>query len=694
MSKPTPFLSNIQAKERIEKLKAEINRHRYLYHVRDRQEISDAALDSLKKELEKLEEQFPRFVTSDSPTQRVGGRALKEFKKIRHQAPMLSFNDVFSQEELAAWIERVKKLAPNVLEKGFFAELKIDGLAVSMEYERGIFSRGSTRGDGVVGEDVTLNLKTVEAIPLRLRTRDEAAKDLRTMGFEKLAVRIAQGLSQHIEVRGEVFLGKKEFSAINQEQKRKGLTAYANPRNVAAGSVRQLDPKITALRHLDSFAYDLVTDFGQETHEETHVLLKVLGFKTNPNNQKCDDQKDILLFHEHWGVRRERLPYEIDGIVVIVNDNRAFRRLGVVGKAPRGAIAFKFALKEAETIVQKIHIYVGRTGALTPVAQLRPVGIGGVTVTHATLHNFDQLAKLDVRVGDTVIVGRAGDVIPQITKVFIGLRPKSAKQFTPPKHCPVCNTPVKKEGVFIRCFNKNCPALRRENLYHFASKSAFDITGLGPETVDKLVDAGLVKDIADFFILTQDKIAELEGFAEISAKKLVSAIRMKKQIPLERLIRAFGILHVGEETALVLTKHFGSLEKLSCASEEGLRKISDIGLVVAVSITKWFKNPASRKLLEKLQWVGVKPIASQTSERTQILFGKTIVFTGELMSMTRAHAKQLARELGADISESVSGKTSFVVVGANPGTKYDHAKKLGVTIFSEAQFRRRIGLNQ
>jgi len=298
MSKPTPPLSNIQAKERIEKLKAEINRHRYLYHVRDRQEISDAALDSLKKELEKLEEQFPEFIRSDSPTQRVGGRALKEFKKIRHRVPMLSFNDVFSQEELAAWIERVEKLASSVLKKGFFAELKIDGLAVSLEYERGIFSRGSTRGDGVVGEDVTLNLKTVEAIPLQLRTRDEAAKDLRTRGFEKLAVRIAKGLPQHIEVRGEVFLGKKEFAAINQEQKKKGLTAYANPRNVAAGSVRQLDQKITASRRLDSFAYDLVTDLGQKTHEETHALLTALGFKTNPHNQKCDSQKDILLFQK------------------------------------------------------------------------------------------------------------------------------------------------------------------------------------------------------------------------------------------------------------------------------------------------------------------------------------------------------------------------------------------------------------
>jgi len=683
-------LTKQRVRERIENLKKEINRHRYLYHVLDQQEISDAALDSLKKELEQLEYQFPEFVTSDSPTQRIGGKARAEFTKVRHAVPMLSFNDVFSEGDFFSWVERISKLVPEVLREGFFLELKIDGLAVSLEYNNGLFSVGSTRGDGVVGEDVTHNLKTIEAIPLGLRTSKEVAVDLAKEGFHQLAKQLRKGFPRHLEVRGEVFLGKKEFAAINREQKKHSQSLYANPRNIAAGSIRQLDPKVAASRNLDSFAYDLVTDLGQKTHEETHALLRALGFKTNTHNRFAKNPHDVVSFRNSWEKNRDGLPYEIDGIVVLINDNSAFRRLGVVGKAPRGAIAYKFELREAETVVEKINIFVGRTGVLTPVAKLRPVSIGGVTVTHATLHNFDQLKKLDIREGDTVIVGRAGDVIPQVVRVLPSLRPKAARAKATPRRCPECGSPTVRDGVFIRCQNKKCPALRREHFYYFVSKGAFDIEGLGPETVDKLIDGGFIKDAADFFTLSKDGFLQVEGFAEISANKLAAALQAKKKVPFERLIKALGILHVGDETARILAQRFKTIENLSAAGEKDLQQIPDIGPTVARSIALWFESAQNRTLLRKLQRVGVRAIAPKIQDKKQSLSGTTVIFTGELKTMTRDEAQQSAREHGATVTTVVSPKTSFVVAGKDPGEKHEKATKLGIEIIDEGEFLRRV----
>lgn len=680
-------------RQRAEKLRREIERHRYLYHVLDRPEISDAALDSLKRELLALEDRYPALVTPDSPTQRVGGRARKEFMKVRHAAPMLSFNDAFTEEELRAWDERWRKLLPKGSTGGYYVELKIDGLAIAMVYRGGIFVEGSTRGDGVIGEDVTLNLKTIEALPLRLRDRADVVRDLSREGFRDLARRLPSSFPQEIEVRGEAFLTKEEFRCINRGLGARGGQAYANPRNLAAGSLRQLDPAVTASRKLDSFAYDLVTSLGQETHEETHALLRALGLKTNPHNRRVGTLADVVRFRNAWLEKRESLPYEIDGIVVQVNDIGDFRRLGAVGKAPRGAVAFKFPLREATTVVRDITVQVGRTGALTPVAVLEPVEVGGVTVTHATLHNADEVARLDVRVGDTVIVGRAGDVIPQMRSVVKGLRPAGAKPFRTPLRCPSCKMAAARDrgGVILRCPNVQCPGRHREHLYHFAAKPALDIAGLGAETIDKLVDAGFVRDAADFFALRPDDLLNIEGFAEVSARKLVAAIQSRKRIELPRFLVALGIPHVGEETAQVLAQRFGSLRKIAWANERMLRAVPDIGPIVAEAIAVWFRDREHRALLQKFKRAGVRTVAHKRVSFKQTLAGATVVFTGELETLTRGDAKRIAREHGADVAESVSRKTSFVVVGRSPGAKFEKAKKFGVEIVSEADFLKRLG---
>ena len=450
-------MDKYQSQQRINKLREVINHHRYLYHVLDKQEISDSALDSLKKELFDIEQTYPELITEDSPTQRVGGKPLKEFKKIKHHQRMLSFNDSFSKEDMQDWQERISKLLTEKEKKeiDFYAELKIDGLAIELIYEDGFLKTGSTRGDGTIGEDITQNLKTVEAIPLRI---DEKRK---------------------VIVRGEVFISKKEFDRINKIQKEKGLPLYANPRNIAAGSVRQLNPKITAGRKLDSFVYDLVTDFGQQTHSEKHKILKALGFKINKNNKYCKSLEDVLRFREHWLKDRKGLDYEIDGVVVIINNNKIFEKLGVVGKAPKGAIAFKFPQAQVHTKVLDIKIQIGRTGAMTPVATLKPVQISGITITRATLHNEDEIKRLGVKIGDTVIVGRAGDVIPDIVKVLPELRTGHEKNFKMPEKCPSCQTKLvrSKTEALWRCPNHKCFARQKRNFYHFVSKSAYDIDG-------------------------------------------------------------------------------------------------------------------------------------------------------------------------------------------------------------------------
>ena len=686
-----------EIKQRIDKLKKTINHHRYLYHVQDMQEISDAALDSLKKELFDLEQEYPEFITEDSPTQRVGGKPLKEFQKIKHSQRMLSFNDAFSKEDMQDWLERISKLLTGEEKNklNFYCELKIDGLAIELIYENGFFKAGATRGDGTIGEDVTQNLKTVEAIPLSipifpsLRGWQKPDEAIQSENTDYRLPRSPAGSLAMTVVRGEVFISKKEFEKINKIQKKKGLPIYANPRNIAAGSIRQLDPKITASRRLDSFAYDLKSDFKQKTHEETHKIIKSFGFKTNANNKYCKNLDEVFEFHAHWQKNREKLNYEIDGIVVIVNNNKIFEKLGVVGKAPRGAIAFKFPQAEATTKVLDIKIQVGRTGAMTPVAVLEAVQVTGITITRATLHNEDEIRRLGLKIGDTVIVGRAGDVIPNIIKVLPELGTGKEKNFKMPEKCPSCNTKLVKEDVLWRCPNEKCFARQKRNFYHFVSRTAFNIDGLGPKIIDKLLNEGLVQDPADLFDLKKGDLSPLERFAEKSAENLVKTISEKKEITLSKFIYALGIRNIGEETAMDLAKYFGSIKKVKSAKLEDFDKILNIGPVVAKSVYKWFQEQDNLKFLEKLE-KKIKIISYKLQTTNYKLSGKSFVLTGSLESMSRDEAKQKIRELGGDISESVSSKTNYVIVGRDPGSKADKAQKLGIKIITENEFAKMI----
>ncbi len=678
------------AKLRIEKLKKEIDRHRYLYHVLDKSEISPSALDSLKHELYKLEQQFPDLITADSPTQRVAGRPLPYFKKVFHPVPMLSLEDVFNAEEFNDWVQRISKLLPHQkldashsLGASFFGELKIDGFAVSLVYKKGILAVGSTRGDGKIGEDVTENLKTIEAIPLRLREPGEL--ELKKIGLSANPI-LRAIMAGSLEIRGEVFMSKAAFGKINREQKKAGLAEYANPRNTAAGSIRQLDPSLAAKRRLDFLAYDIVGDMGQATHAQEHGLLGLLGFKTDKLARELPSIGVVARFWNGVKNKRERLAWEIDGIVVSVNDNQLFGRLGVVGKTPRGAVAFKFPGKDATTQVKDIIVQVGRTGVLTPVAVLEPVQISGVTVARATLHNEDEIRRLDIRVGDTVIVQRAGDVIPDVVKVLKNLRPKGAKEFHFPKKCPVCaHAVVRVAGEAAhRCNNKSCPAQKREALYHFVSKRAFNIVGLGPEIIDKLVEVGLVKNAADIFELKPKDLLELEGFAEVSAGKLTASIRKSRKVTLARFIYSLGIAHVGEETANLLAVYFGSLEDLMKAAREELERVPGIGEKAAREIRNWFQDKNNHHLITKLLNYGIT--IQSLPKISKKLAGRTFVFTGTLEKMTRDEAKEKVRLLGGDVSSAVSKDTDYVVAGSEPGSKYDRAKKLGVKIISESGF--------
>ncbi len=700
---------------RIEKLKKEINRYRYEYHVLDRSEISDSALDSLKKELFDLEAQFPDLMTPDSPTQRVAGKPLKDFKKVRHTERMTSFNDAFSEEDMRDWFMRLENYLGRSLDKAtpragatasrsgssiplFYCELKIDGLAIELEYEDGIFVRGSTRGDGMIGEDVTQNLRTIEAIPLHLAPLEDVKKELKKLGLRAEDYDLAP---KKLIVRGEVFLTKREFAKINKEAERTGGKPYANPRNVAAGSIRQLDPRVTASRHLDSFQYDIVTDIGQTYHEEEHLLLAAMGFKTNPHNEHARDLADVFAFREKWGEheRREKVDYEYDGTVVLVNDNATFAAAGIIGKAPRAGIAYKFSPREATTIVEEIKVQVGRTGALTPVAVMRPVNVGGVTVTHASLHNADEIERLGLKIGDTVIIQRAGDVIPQIVKVLTELRTGRERAFKMPARCPVDGSPTVRDGAITRCSSRTCAAQHREALYHFVARPAFNIEGLGPKIIDKFLDEGLISDAADIFELQKGDIAALERFGEKSAENIVAEVAEKKQITLPRFLYSLGILHVGEETAVTLAKHFdfsgahatipikNIVKVFATLSLEDLQKAPDVGPKVAQSIYDWFREKRNADLLARLEKAGVTveamPARSAQSAR---LAGQTFVITGSLESMGREDAKELIRAQGGDASESVSKKTSYLVAGAEPGSKYDKAKALGIKILDEKEF--------
>ncbi|HVM76652.1 MAG TPA: NAD-dependent DNA ligase LigA [Candidatus Paceibacterota bacterium] len=731
-------MNKSEAKERIGKLRKEINKYRQSRLTFNKELISPEAEDALKKELFDLEQQYPDLITPDSPTQRVAGQPLKEFKKVHHEVRMTSFNDAFSEDDMRAWVERLENYLGRPIVGGdasaragagaaksggaksgepvFYNELKIDGLAIELEYENGVFVRGSTRGDGMIGEDVTQNLKTVEAIPLSIHDVEATKANLKKLGLNPSKYNLTV---KRLVVRGEVFLTTKEFAKMNKEQERKGLKIYANPRNVAAGSIRQLDPSITASRNLDSFQYDIVTDIGQTTHEEEHLLLAALGFKTNPNNEPASSLADVFEFRNYWAEHREKLGYEIDGTVVLVNDNATFDRAGIIGKAPRAGIAYKFSPREATTIVRDIKVQVGRTGALTPVAVMEPVNVGGVTITHATLHNADEIERLGLRIGDTVIISRAGDVIPQITRVLPEFRTGKEKVFTMPLRCPVDGSPVERVGAIHRCSSKACAAQHREQLYHFVSRGAFNIEGLGPKIIDKFLDEGLISDAADIFTLRAGDIAALERFGEKSAENIVREAAEKRRVTLPRFLYALGILHVGEETAALLAKNidFGggsgpkgsspkssapkksgrgnheiSIKKIAKAFEklsaEDLQKISDIGPVVGKSIHDWFHESRNIKLLERLEAAGVTVEtlpAPKTSAHPDVV-GKTFVLTGSLESMSREEAKEKIRALGGDASESVSKKTDYVVAGAEPGSKYEKAQKLGVKILDEKEF--------
>ncbi|MEK7465170.1 MAG: NAD-dependent DNA ligase LigA [Patescibacteria group bacterium] len=668
------------AKERIQKLRKLIEYHRTLYHVFDAPEISDSALDALKNELLELERNYPEFAEFGSPTQTVGGKPLDAFKKVSHEAPMLSLNDAFSETEMQKWRERLLNyldVSAGAIEKnGYYCELKIDGLAIECIYEKGMLVQASTRGDGRIGEDVTQNVHTVSTLPHQLEALGNYP------------------IPEHLVVRGEIYITTKEFEWINREQLKKDLKPYANPRNLVAGSIRQLDPGVAASRRMSSFQYDIVSplSFSVKTHEEYHKVLASWGFAINPHNRKVGTLKDVFSFRNLWGKKRDSLPYEIDGTVVIINDNEIFRRGGVIGKAPRAAAAYKFSPKEATTMVEEIKVQVGRTGVLTPVAVLQPVEVGGVTITHATLHNADEIERLDVRVGDTVIVSRAGDVIPQVMRVLPELRTGKEKKFRMPDKCPVDGSPVVREGVLYHCSNSHCGARFREHLYHFVGRSVFNIDGLGPNIVDRFLDEGLIVDAADIFVLKEGDIMMLERFGEKSAKNIVEEITKHKKITLSRFLFSLGILHVGEETARLLAKEFSAqsikeLQKTYSALSLGrLENVKDIGPKVAESIQAWFLDKKNQKFLERLEKVGVvfKEDARLASEGKWS--ERTFVLTGSLASMSRELAKEKIQAEGGRLSESVSRKTDFVIAGTDPGSKYEKAKTLGVRILSEKDF--------
>jgi len=654
-----------EAKNRIEKLTKEINHHRYLYHVLDTQEISDGALDSLKRELDNLEEQFPKLKRADSPTQRVSGRPLDKFVKVKHSQKVLSLADAFLRSDIEDWQERNEKIVGESI-KNYYAELKLDGLTVVLTYENGIFVRGATRGDGEVGEDVTNNLKTIDSIPLSLRS----LKD--------------KSLPKIVEVRGEVVMSKSSFANLNKQQAKNKEPLFANPRNAAAGSIRQLDPSVAYGRGLECLAFEIISDLGQKTHQEVHQMLNDLGFKTNAGSRLCKNIDEVEDFLNYWVDRRKKLPYETDGAVIVVNDILQEKKLGHIGKAERWMLAYKFPAEQVTTKILDIEVQTGRTGALTPVAILEPVAVAGTTVSRATLHNQDEIDRLDVRIGDTVIIQKAGDIIPDIVEVLKKLRTGKEKKFSLPKKCPSCNSTVsKKEGeVAYYCTNNKCYGQNVEGIIHLVSKKGFNIEGLGDSIVRQLVDNGLVVSPVDIFRLKIGDLEPLEGFASKKSQKLLEAIDRAKNIDLDNFIYSLGIRHVGEETSILLANNYGSLDKFRQAELSQLQDIDDIGPEVAQSIVSWLET--NQDLLDDflkqgIKVSGVKLVAGKLKD-------KTFVFTGSL-SIDRDQAKELIRKQGAKVVSSVSSKLDYVVVGENPGSKLDKAKSYkNIKIITEDQF--------
>lgn len=656
------------AKARIEKLKELINKYRYHYHVLDESIMSEAAADSLKHELSQLEEQYPEFVTLDSPTQRVAGKPLDKFQKVTHASRMISLADVFSESEIRDWVARNYKLVDRGTEFTFFTDIKMDGLAMSLHYENGIFQQAVTRGDGLVGEDVTMNVKTIQNIPLKLNLDNPP---------------------EHLEVRGEVIIFKQDFEKLNQMQAKLGEKPFANPRNLAAGTIRQLDPRIAASRPLRFMAYDLVTP-DLPTHQEAYEFLRQIGFQTSGQDHIYTHLNEVFAEIKHLGQVRGDFLFNTDGMVIKINDRKIYSELGIVGKTPRGAVAFKYPAEESTSKVRDIVISIGRTGAATPVAILDPVEIAGSTVRHATLHNSDEIEKLDIRIGDTVIVYKAGDIIPKVKEVLFTLRPEGTEPFdyeqALKKQYPELEFERPEGEVVYRVKGQDSDFILRRNLEYFASKQALNIEGLGEKNVNLLVDAGILKSLVDLYRLQKTDLIKLERFGELSATKLLNAIEGTKQAPLAKFITALGIRHVGAQTAVALADAFQSLEALRDATEEELLKIPDIGLTVSESILAYFADEDNLKQLDDFKALGVRPV--YINHDNAPLKGQSFVVTGTLTDMGREEAEDLLREKGATVTSSVTKNTTALIAGAKPGaSKVTKAEKLGIKIISEAEFR-------
>ncbi len=663
-----------EVNKRVQRLKEVINHHRHLYHVLDRQEISDAALDSLKNELARLEAKYPQLITPDSPTQRVGGKPLDKFQKIVHKVKQWSFNDAFNEEDVRDFDKKIKsflsKDGKTFKDIDYACEIKIDGFKIVLSYESGFLKTAATRGDGEVGEDVTSNVKTIESIPLKLK----------------------QGID--ITVEGEIWMGKKEFEKLNSDRKKISEPLYANPRNVAAGTIRQLDPKIVAARKLNSFVYDIgaINTAVPDSQIKELELLKDLGFKVNKNFKFCHGIDEVIKYWKHWQKEADKEDYWIDGVVIKVDSRQYQEVLGYTGKAPRFAIAFKFPADQTTTKVLGISIQVGRTGVLTPVAHLEPVSVAGSTVSRATLHNEDEIKRLDVRVGDTVIIQKAGDIIPEVVSVLKEFRTGKEKVFNFPKECPICGSKVERtvgEAAY-KCTNKKCFAKEKRKLYYFVSKKAFDVDGLGPRIIDLLILHQLVSGPTDIFDLKIDDLKDLPGLGEKSANNLIEAINKSHQITLPRFLTALSIDQVGEETAYDLAKNFKSINNLKNASREELENVYGVGKVVASSVYSWFNNKSHASLVEELlkrvKIIEFKIESQSLPGQGNLLAGKSFVFTGTLKKFSRDQAEKLVRGLGGDVSSQVTSKTSYVVAGENPGSKFANAKKIGVEVLDEEQF--------
>src|ERR1700674_3459085 len=663
------------ADKKIESLREKIRHHEYLYYVLDQPEVSDAEFDKLMRELKDLEAEHPELITANSPTQRVGGKPREGFVKVRHSSPMLSLDNTYSEEELRAWERRAHELTGRK-DVDYICELKLDGTSLALIYEDGKLVRGITRGDGTTGEDVTLNVRTVRSVPLSI---------------PKERLRKA-GIPPDFEVRGELLMPLASFKKMNEERESKGLSLFANPRNATAGTVRQLESRVTAERRLDYFSYMLLVNGRTyfDRHAKALDALGAAGFKVNQARKLVHSMDEVWAFIQQWAGKRESLAYEIDGIEIKVDRTALQDELGFTGKAPRWAIAYKYAARAGITKLEDIRVQVGRTGKLTPVAMLKPVLIGGTTVRNATLHNMDEIERLGVKIGDWVQVERGGDVIPKIAKVIEDKdHPRGKKEFVMPEKCPVCGTKVvRTEGeVDYRCVNANCPAKLRETILHFASRGVMNIDGMGEALVNQLTERGLVKDVADIYKLTKRDLLSLERFADKSAQNILDEIESSKKLPLERVIYGLGMRFVGERTAQFLAEHFGSMEALERASQEELQDVNEVGPRIAESIVEFFNLPANRKLVERLGSAGLT-LSGQKKERGTKLAGKTFVLTGTLAKYTRDEAKKMSEYAGGKVTGSVSKKTDYVVAGTDAGSKLDKANQLGVKVIDEREMEK------